>query len=287
MGGRGPSLADAAAGRRAVPAPLGAVLGAPRAADPCAAAVCGRAGRERDLAGEDAPDSGDAPPRRRRAGRPARPGRVDPGWWLVSDALIWSAVALALLVSVVRRRSVAILLVTLQTLVIAAGAFQVAHDHSPGFLTATFVLAAKGVLVGAVLLLAVGRTREPRAVRVGTPPLLRLSVTVAISLALVGLVPRFGLHDAAAEHAAVALVAIGIVTAVLHPTTLFQVIGLLAAENGLALAAAHAVGGLPTVIELGAAFDLVLVVAVATVFHHRIFEEFGSADTMLLRGLRD
>jgi len=205
----------------------------------------------------------------------------------VSDALIWSAVALALLVSVVRRRSVAILLVTLQTLVIAGGAFQVAHDHSPGFLTATFVLAAKGVLVGAVLLLAVGRTREPRAVRVATPPLLRLSVTVAISLALVGLVPRFGLHDAAAEHAAVALVAIGIVTAVLHPTTLFQVIGLLAAENGLALAAAHAVGGLPTVIELGAAFDLVLVVAVATVFHDRIFEEFGSADTMLLRGLRD
>jgi hydrogenase-4 membrane subunit HyfE len=124
-------------------------------------------------------------------------------------------------------------------------------------------------------------------VRVATPPLLRLTVTVAISLALVGLVPRFGLHDAAAEHAAVALVAIGIVTAVLHPTTLFQVIGLLAAENGLALAAAHAVGGLPTVIELGAAFDLVLVVAVATVFHDRIFQEFGSADTMLLRGLRD
>ena len=205
----------------------------------------------------------------------------------MNDALIWSAVGLALTVSVVRRRSVAILLVTLQTLVIAVGAFQVADDRSAGFLTATAVLALKGVVVGAVLLVAVGRTREPRAVRVATPPLLRLTITAAVTLALVGLVPRFGLHDAAADHATVALVAIGIITAVLHPTTLFQVIGLLMAENGLALAAAHAVGGLPAVIELGAAFDLVLVVVVATVFHRRIFEEFGSADTMLLRGLRD
>jgi hydrogenase-4 component E len=205
----------------------------------------------------------------------------------MSDGMIWSAVAIALLVSVVRRRSVAIMLVTLQTLVIAAGALQAADDTSAGFIVAALVLALKGLLVGAVLLLAVSRTREPRAVRVRTPPLRRLSATAAASLAVVWLVPPFGLHSQAAEHAAVALVATGLVTAVLQPTTLFQVIGLLVAENGLALAAAHAVGGLPAVIELGAAFDLVLVVVVATVFHDRIFEEFGSADTVLLRGLRD
>ena len=46
-------------------------------------------------------------------------------------------------------------------------------------------------------------------------------------------------------------------------------------------------GGLSYVVELGALFDLALVVAVAAAFTRRIYEELGTGDTELLRGLRD
>ena len=59
------------------------------------------------------------------------------------------------------------------------------------------------------------------------------------------------------------------------------------AENGIALAAVAVPGGLPLLIELGVAFDLVVLVTVAVVFHDRIFREFGTGDTAVLRELRD
>ena len=40
-------------------------------------------------------------------------------------------------------------------------------------------------------------------------------------------------------------------------------------------------------IELGVAFDLLLIAVVAGVFHERIFAEFGAGDTAALRSLRD
>jgi hydrogenase-4 membrane subunit HyfE len=69
--------------------------------------------------------------------------------------------------------------------------------------------------------------------------------------------------------------------------TLFQLLGLIVAENGLSLLAISVPGGLPFVIELGALFDLALVVAVAAAFTRRIHDELGTGDTELLRGLRD
>jgi len=46
-------------------------------------------------------------------------------------------------------------------------------------------------------------------------------------------------------------------------------------------------GGLSYVIELGALFDLALVLTVAAAFAHRIHSELGTGDTELLRVLRD
>ena len=53
-------------------------------------------------------------------------------------------------------------------------------------------------------------------------------------------------------------------------------LGILVAENGLALAALGSPAASPSAIELGALFDLLLVVVVAAVFHERIFGEFGA-----------
>ena len=60
-----------------------------------------------------------------------------------------------------------------------------------------------------------------------------------------------------------ALVAFGIVTAATRRATLFQVIGIVLVENGLALAALQLPGGASFAIELGVALDLMLVAVVA------------------------
>ena len=43
----------------------------------------------------------------------------------------------------------------------------------------------------------------------------------------------------------------------------------------------------PRVVELGVALDLTVVIAVAAILHERIFEEFGTGDSHVLRSLRD
>ena len=89
------------------------------------------------------------------------------------------------------------------------------------------------------------------------------------------------------QHAAVALVALGIAIAVVRRAAIFQALGFLVAENGLYLAALVAPGGLPAVIELGLVFDLVVVVVVAAAFSAKIHEQLGTGDTCLLGELRD
>jgi hydrogenase-4 component E len=100
-------------------------------------------------------------------------------------------------------------------------------------------------------------------------------------------VPTLGLDSRDAERAVLALVAFGIVTAATRRATLFQVLGIVLAENGLALAALELPGGASLTIELGVALDLMLIALVAGVFHERIFAEFGAGDSAALRTLRD
>jgi len=82
-------------------------------------------------------------------------------------------------------------------------------------------------------------------------------------------------------------VAIGVAIVAMRKATLIQALGLLVAENGVAFAASAAAGGIPLVIELGIVFDLIVIVSVATAFHERIFDELGSGDATLLRGLHE
>jgi hydrogenase-4 membrane subunit HyfE len=100
-------------------------------------------------------------------------------------------------------------------------------------------------------------------------------------------VPTLGLDSRDAERAVLALIAFGIVTAATRRATLFQVLGIVLAENGLALAALELPGGASLTIELGVALDLMLIALVAGVFHERIFAEFGAGDSAALRTLRD
>jgi hydrogenase-4 component E len=198
----------------------------------------------------------------------------------VSGALVWLLVALGLGVVVVRRRSLAVALVTAQALVLAVSAAQ--DKAGPAA-----VLAVRAVALGTLLLLVVSRTREPRPVLAGIAPIARAGLAVAFALALTWLVPSIGLDSRNAERGVLALIAFGIAAAATRRATLFQVLGIVLCENGLALAALELPGGSSTAIELGVAFDLTLVAVVAAVFHEKIFAEFGAGDTAALRSLRD
>jgi hydrogenase-4 membrane subunit HyfE len=133
----------------------------------------------------------------------------------------------------------------------------------------------------------VSRTRETRPVRARTAPLTRGGIAVASALALTWLVPAIGLTSRDAERAVLALVAFGCAAVATRRATLFQVLGIVLVENGLALAALELPGGASLTVELGVALDLMLIAVVASVFHERIFAEFGAGDSAALRVLRD
>ncbi len=114
--------------------------------------------------------------------------------------------------------------------------------------------------------------------------MVRLLVAAAVALVAVASMPPLGLGDRAAEHGAMALLCLGIAIVVMRRPALLQVLGILVAENGVYLLAISVPGGLPSLIELGVLFDLVLVVTVAAAFTQKIHGEVGSGDTDLLRG---
>jgi hydrogenase-4 component E len=149
------------------------------------------------------------------------------------------------------------------------------------------VLIVKAFALPALLFAVLRRTREPRLVAAAAGPLVRLAGAGGVALLAASLLPPLGTGDAHAEKTAVALVLVGISIVVARRPTLFQLLGLIVAENGLSLLAISVPGGLPYVIELGALFDLGLVVVVAAAFTRRIYGELGTGDTELLRGLRD
>jgi hydrogenase-4 component E len=203
----------------------------------------------------------------------------------VSGGLLWILVAIGLAVVVIRRRSVAVALVTAQALVLVGFALYDAKDA--GDVAAAGALAVRAVALAALFLLLVSRTRELRPVHARVPPLVRAVAAIAFALALTWLVPTLGLDSRNGERAVLALVAFGIVTAATRRATLFHVLAIVLVENGLALAALELPGGGSLTIEVGVAVDLMLIALVAGVFHERIFAEFGTGDSAALRTLRD
>ncbi len=203
----------------------------------------------------------------------------------MGGGLLWLLAAVGLAVVVVRRRSVAGGLVTLQALVLVGVALRSAHGA--GDVIAAGALALRAAALAALFFALVSRTRELRPVHARVPPLLRASAAVAFALALTWLVPSIGLDSRDGERTVLALIAFGIVTAATRRATLFQVLGIVLVENGLAMAALELPGGASLAIELGVALDLMLIALVAGVFHERIFAEFGAGDSAALRTLRD
>jgi len=205
----------------------------------------------------------------------------------MNGALVTAMLASSLAVIVVRRRTVAIAVLAAQSTALGLIALGLAGGKRTDLLVAAFLIATKALLLPALLYLLIRRTPEARPVKAAVSPAARLALAGAVSLCAVIFVPPLGIGDPHTEHISVAMVLIGITIVVSRRPILFQLIGLLVAENGLSLLAVSVPGGLSYVVELGAVFDLALVVTVAAAFAQAIHDDTGTGDTEMLRGLRD
>jgi hydrogenase-4 component E len=204
----------------------------------------------------------------------------------MSGAAIWTTVLLGFGVLLVRRRSIGIALVTAQSLLLAASALA-SGDPLGERLAAGGSLTVRALLFAGLLFATVVRTREQRPVRAQAGPLARGASAICFSLILATMTPSLGLESQDAQRGVVSLLGFGVVIVATRRSTLLQVLGLVVVENAVAMAALTAPGGLPALIELGVAADLIVLVVVAALLHHRIYLAFGTGDVSRLESLRD
>jgi hydrogenase-4 membrane subunit HyfE len=128
-----------------------------------------------------------------------------------------------------------------------------------------------------------------------TEPLLNIPGTMLAGLLVV--VFAFGLAQPISQLAstatrssigiAVAVVLLSFVTMITRRKAMSQVIGFLSMENGLFFGAMSATYGMPMIVELGVALDVLVAVLVLGVFFFQIREQFDSLDLHHLESLKD
>ena len=84
-----------------------------------------------------------------------------------------------------------------------------------------------------------------------------------------------------------AMVLIGLLMMVVRAQAVAQVLGFMSMENGLFLAAVSATGGMPLVVELGVAFDVLVAMVLFGVFFFQIRESIDSLDVDRLNRLTE
>ncbi len=129
---------------------------------------------------------------------------------------------LSLAVIVVRRRTVAIVLLAAQSTALGLVALGLADGKSGDLLVAAFLLATKAVLLPLLLYLLIRRTPEARPVSVAVSPVARLVLAGAVSVCAVIFVPPLGIGNPHTEHTSVALVLVGITIVVTRRPILFS-----------------------------------------------------------------
>lgn len=128
-----------------------------------------------------------------------------------------------------------------------------------------------------------------------TEPVVNIPVTMLVGLVLV--IFAFGLAQPISELAttitrntlgiALAVILLSLLMMITRRKAVTQVIGFLAMENGLFFAATSTTYGMPMVIELGIALDLLVGVFILGIFFFQIREQFDSLDLHHLEALRE
>ena len=128
-----------------------------------------------------------------------------------------------------------------------------------------------------------------------TEPLLNIPSTMLLGLVLV--IFAFGLAQPISQLAstvtrstlgiAMAVVMLSFLMMILRRKAITQVVGFLAMENGLFFAATSATYGMPMVVELGIALDVLVGVFILGIFFFQIREQFDSLDLHHLERLKE
>lgn len=128
-----------------------------------------------------------------------------------------------------------------------------------------------------------------------TDPLLNITATMLVGLVVV--VFAFGLAQPIAAFAstatrssvgiAVAVILLAFLTMITRRKAMSQVIGFLSMENGLFFGAMSATYGMPMIVELGVALDVLVAMLVLGVFFFQIREQFDSLDLHHLESLKE
>jgi len=164
------------------------------------------------------------------------------------------------------------------------------HDAEP-IVVAVLVLVLKGVVLPGVLLRIVRSSDESREVEplVNVPAsLLAGAVLTLLAYAttsdIVDLDPT---PETKAIPIGIAVGLIGFFVLVTRRKAVTQIVGFLLLDNGIALVAFLATSGVPLVVELGAALDVLSGVFILQVLTSRMRAKFGAMDLDLLRELHD
>jgi hydrogenase-4 component E len=208
---------------------------------------------------------------------------------LVCGGLLLSAVLILW-----RREMAAIVrLLCAQGVLVAGLAAVLAADHHSAqlYAVAVGVLVLKGVLLPVVLGRAVRSTARVREAEplVNVPASLVAAALLTL-LAYAASRPLTALSSTPATAAipvGLAMVFLGYFTLTTRRNALPQVAGFLVLENGTGVVALLATAGVPLIVELGAALDLLLLVLVLQVLTARLRATFGGTDLDELRELRD
>jgi hydrogenase-4 component E len=165
------------------------------------------------------------------------------------------------------------------------------HLRDAGLIaTASVVLAVKGVAIPAFLGKAgSGALDRERRPLVNVPASLVASA-VLIVLAFTaarGVATFVGTTAGALVPVGVATLLIGFFVLVTRRRPIFQMVGLLLIDNGIALVAFLCTAGVPFLIELGVSLDVLLGVVVLMVLAQRLRSEFGDLDLDDLQELHD
>jgi hydrogenase-4 component E len=126
-------------------------------------------------------------------------------------------------------------------------------------------------------------------------PLINTTATMLLGLLIVifsfGLAqPIAALASTATRNAigiAVAVVLLSFLTMITRRKAMSQVVGFLSMENGLFFGAMSATYGMPMIVELGVALDILVAMLVLGVFFFQIREQFDSLDLHHLESLKE
>lgn len=208
------------------------------------------------------------------------------------DSLAVMLLLTALLLVGSKKFVTAVRIIALQSLLLALLVALVAYFTGVRhiLITAALTVAVKVIAIPYILLYVIKKIGVNR----GNEPSFNFTASVLIATGLVVLAyyvspPLGGQERSLTENGlpvSIAMVLIGFFVMVSRKQAVTQILGLVAMENGLFLAAIATTRGMPLVVELGVFFDILVGVLIMGVFSYKINRAFHSMDTGRLNSLK-